>query len=214
MKTTLILIRHGESEANREHVFAGQKDVKLLDQGVEQAKKAAKFIAENDNVDNVYSSDLQRAYQTGECIAELFGIDVIKNKNLREIYAGMWQGRKFSDIVSLYEKDYSCWLNDIGNCTCTGGESVKQLADRVLSALTEIAEQNSGKTVVVATHATPIRAMQCLWCGKRLDEMKSVPWVSNASITEVIYKDGTWHLTQIGKDTYLSELKTVFPENV
>lgn len=212
--TTLLLIRHGESEANRCGIFAGQIDVELQNKGIEQAMKTAEYIAEHYTVDRVYASDLKRAYKTGKIIADLLKVDLISNEKLREIYAGEWQGKKFDDLVANYSKDYSCWLNDIGNCSCTGGESVKQLGLRVVEALTEIAKKNDGKTVVIATHATPIRTTQCLLKGLSLDVMKNIPWVSNASVTEIVYKDGEWNFVKVGEDKHLRKIKTSFPANV
>lgn len=212
--TTLLLVRHGESEANRSGIFAGQTDVELLHKGIEQAQKTAQYIAEHYIVSTVYASDLKRAYKTGKVIADLLQVDLVSNEKLREINAGEWQGKMFDELVTNYQEDYACWLSDIGNCTCSGGESVKQLGMRVAEALTHIAEDNIGKTVVIATHATPIRVSQCLLQGLSLDAMKDIPWVSNASVTELIYESGKWNFVNVGEDKHLLQLKTSFPANV
>lgn len=68
--TTLILIRHGESKANRDRIFAGHLDVDLQEKGLKQAKITAEYISKNYLVNRVYSSDLKRAYQTGKCVAD------------------------------------------------------------------------------------------------------------------------------------------------
>ena len=65
--TTLLLIRHGQSEANKLGVFAGHFDAPLLPLGIEQAKKTAAYIAENYKVDKVYASDLKRDVHTETC---------------------------------------------------------------------------------------------------------------------------------------------------
>jgi broad specificity phosphatase PhoE len=212
--TRILLIRHGESEANSERIFAGNKDVKLMERGIEQAKKTAEYISEFYDVDCVYASDLVRAHKTGEVIAGFLGLKVITDRRLREIYAGEWEGKKFSDLEKNYSKDYTCWLTDIGNCICTGGESVKELGLRVFKAISEIAEKNDGKTVVIATHATPIRVLQCILGGYSFDSMKNIPWVSNASVTELSYECGQWNFIKVCQDEHLSELKTSFPANV
>lgn len=212
--TTLILVRHGQSEANLAGTFAGQSDVELLEMGIMQAQKTAEYIAEHYKTDIVYASDLKRAYKTGEIIANLTKTKIIPDKNLREIYAGEWQGKKFDALTTIYKEDYSIWLQDIGNSHCTGGESAEQLGERIINALTKIAQSNDGKTVVIALHATPIRVAQCLMSGLTLDSMKNIPWVSNASITEVTYENGEWKFVKIGIDEHLSELKTTFAANV
>ena len=212
--TTIILVRHGESEANRLGFFAGQTDVDLLEKGIAQARSTGVYISRNYKVDKVYASDLKRAYKTGALISELVGAELIADKRLREINAGLWQGNTFDDLLTHYNEGYTCWLNDIGNCQCDGGESIKQLSERIFEVLCEIAESNIGKTVVVATHATPIRAMQCVLKYLPLGEMKNIPWVSNASVTEISYANKKWTFVKEGEDDFLSELRTSFPTNV
>lgn len=212
--TTLLLIRHGESLANREGFFAGQCDVPLEEKGLVQARLTAKFIHSRYHADQVYASDLCRALDTGRAVADPLGLPVIAEPRLREIFSGQWQGRSFPHILDQYGPDYRVWLTDIGNCTCTGGESISQLSRRVCAALEEIAAKNPGKTVVVATHATPIRAVQCVMGGLPLSAMKDIPWVSNASVTELFYENGRWTLGAVGQDSHLQDLKTNFGANV
>ena len=212
--TTLILIRHGQSQANHQSIFAGNFDADLHENGLKQAQKTADYIAETYKVDTVYASDLKRAYKTGKAVADRLGLDVIPNQRLREIRAGQWEGVTFDELSAQYAEDYSLWLSDIGNSGCTGGETVKQLGDRIVSAVTEIAKENDGKTVAIATHATPIRVMQCLLGGHSLDEMKNIPWVSNCSVTELHYNNGSWDFAKIGYDKHLSALRSSLPANV
>ena len=212
--TTLLLIRHGESEANRTRIFSGQIDSDLQDKGLEQAKLTAKYIAENYNVDKIYSSDLRRAYKTAECLAEIVNLDIITEPNLREIDGGEWEGVKYDEVLRVYPEEFNTWLYDIGRAGCVGGESVRQLGDRIMKILTQIAEENDGKTVAIATHATPIRVAQCLIENGVLDKMEDIPWVSNASVTVFEYNDNFWKINAVSIDEHLSELKTVLPSKI
>lgn len=212
--TRLLLIRHGESEANRNGTIAGQLDADLLEKGLQQAKITAQYIVENYKVDAVYASDLQRAYKTGKAVADLLSLPTIPDSRLREVMAGQWAGMKFGDILEQFHDDYTHWLSDIGNSRCTGGESVKELGERVVESVTEIAKKHDGETVVVATHATPIRVLQCLIEAGTLDEMKNIPWVSNCSVTELLYENGAWCFGAIGIDDHLADMRTAFPKNI
>lgn len=213
--TTLIIVRHGQSVANLEGKFAGQRyDAPLSPLGHEQAERTAEYIVSKYKVDKVYASDLKRAFQTAEHIADKLGMEVIPNSGMREVYAGSWEGMKFDDLDVAYEKEYKVWKTDIGEAVCVGGEKVSELADRVLDAITKIAEENDGKTVVVATHATPVRALETLWRGKTIPEMKDVPWVTNASVTMAEYDDGIFNLISVGDDAHLNEIRTELPKNV
>lgn len=214
MMTKLLMVRHGQSEANSLGIFAGNYDIELTELGHRQAQCTAEFIADNYTVDRVYASDLKRAFKTAEYIAEKFGLDVIPDKNFREISAGKWEGEKFDVITEKYSDDYNKWLTDIGNAGCTDGETVKELAKRVCDELKKVAEDNVGKTVVIGTHATPVRITQCLFGGYTLDEMKDIPWVSNASVTELNYEEGKLVLVGVGMDGHLNKYKSELPANV
>lgn len=211
--TTLLIIRHGQSVSNIRGIFTGNLDLALTDQGLLQAQITADYILENFNVDAVYASDLCRAVDTGKAVADRLGLEVHTDPRLREIYAGQWEGRTFQELTEKWP-GYALWRKDIGNCVTNGGESVAQLSDRVLDAITQIGEENNGKTVVIATHATPIRTLQCHCEGKPLSQMKDVPWVTNASITTAIYENGELRLREVGHDAHLGSIVSRFPPNV
>ncbi len=212
--TTLLLIRHGESVANHRRIFAGHLDADLHENGLRQAQATAEFIAENYKVDKIYASDLKRAFKTAQALGNVLNLEVIPNKNLREIFAGEWDGKSFERLLVDYKESYTMWRTHIGFAVADGGESVRQLADRILTALTEIARENEGKTVAIATHATPIRAMQSLLQTGGLSEMENIPWASNASVTVLQYDKGNWKLLAASLDAHLQAIKTDLPANV
>ena len=212
--TTLILVRHGQSEANRKEIFAGHYNAPLTERGHEQARLAAEYLTKNYKIDAVHSSDLLRAYHTGKPTADALGLPVVKETGMREIFEGEWSGRLFSDLRVEFEEDYGRWLRDIGHARCTGGESTWELLLRVKETLERIARENDGKTVLVTTHATPIRVMQTYVTTGSLDAMKDVPWVANASISELFYEDGKWRFGKISLEEHLGSLTTELPKNV
>lgn len=212
--TRLLLIRHGQSESNHLAVFAGQSNPALTQVGIDQAKSTAKFIAENYKVDKIYASDLKRAYDTALCLGQLLDMEVIPEPGLREIYAGKWEQVKFTEIIQRYPEEYDVWLHHIGQAVCVGGESVRQMGERVLGTLTKIARENDGKTVAVGTHATPIRVTQSLLQTGGLEEMENIPWVSNASVTVIEYNEGIWKIAAVSQDEHLAQLRSTLPANV
>lgn len=212
--TRILLIRHGESEANRNNIFAGQIDPDLQDRGVEQAKLTAAFIKENYDVDRIYASDLKRAYNTALELSLITGIEIVKNEGMREIAAGEWEGLPFDELATLYSEDFNKWMYNTEEAGCTGGETIKELTERVVSALKEIACENDGKTVAVATHATPIRAILTVVKYGTIDKMNDVPWVSNASVTELTYENFEFKVVLTGDDKHLKALVTTLPESL
>ncbi len=212
--TRFILVRHGQSQANAEERFAGHYDAPLTEHGHAQARATAQYVAEQYKIDAICSSDLLRAYHTGKPAADLLGIEIIPDEGLREIYEGKWSGEKFLDILEKYPEDYTVWRTDIGHARCTEGESTEELLVRVKDTLERIAGENDGKTVLVTTHATPIRVMQTFVETGSLEKMKDIPWVTNASVSELEYDGGVWRFTRISYNEHLGCLQTPPPRNV
>jgi len=211
--TRILLIRHGQSGSNIQGVFTGHLDLELTELGRQQAQLTSEFILNKYQVDAVYASDLRRAADTGRTVSEPLGLPLQTDRRLREIYAGSWEGKSFDELTET-SPSYAVFRSDIGNCQTDGGESVEQLSNRVLQAFTQIAAENETKTVVIATHATPIRSIMTYCYGKPLSQMKDVPWVTNASVTEVIFDGGKFRLGEICQDAHLGSIVSRFPSNV
>lgn len=211
MTTKLLLLRHGESVANRQHIFASHLLYPLTAKGHEQARQTALYLR-NEKIDCIYSSDLPRAYETAEHIAEYFSLPIRTHTGLREIYAGEWEGITFKQIAERYPEDFAVWLNDIGSCHLTGGESVRDMQARAIHTIEQIVMENIGKTICISTHATVLRALQCLWSGKELCDMKDIEWSANASITSVCYEeDMSFHDLFIGQCSHLDTGNITMP---
>ena len=213
--TRLILLRHGESEANRAGLFAGWSDYPLTPLGHAQAESAAKYIAENYHIACAYTSDLLRASQTGEHVSTRFGLPLVREKGLREIYAGEWEGQSFDALCANYGEAYRTFREDIGNAHCTGGESFTELQARVVATVQRIAAEHPGQDILIATHATVVRALVCFMRGIAPSEAHGLPWVPNASVS-VAERDGrgTWSVPVYGYHAYLRDLATEVPPNV
>ena len=194
-KTTLLLVRHGQSLGNAQRILLGHTDWDLSGLGYEQAEVCAAALAER-KIDAVYSSDLIRAYHTALPHARRRGIEVIKRRELREVYLGEWECRSVTDI-SENEPDeyYIAWKQHFATFRPRGGESTPELAERIFGALSAVAEENVGKTVLVAFHAAAIRSFYSKISGYTEDETNATLFPANASYTVVEYENG--HFTPV-----------------
>ena len=119
----------------------------------------------------------------------------------------------YEDLKVKFKSDYDVWLTDIGNARCTDGESVAELLERIRLEIERIAAENDGKTVVIGTHATPIRCMTCYLRGLPITAMKDIAWVSNASITRIEYNNGVGSIKEYAYDGHLGQIKSAFNGN-
>ena len=211
--TRMIFVRHGESESNLRKFFTGYTNVALTDKGRAQAACAAKALKDVP-IDAAYASDLVRAYETGTIIAREHGLKVVPSQNLREIDGGEWEGKLFSELDELFHEDYQAWIGDLANCRCTGGESIRELEKRIRTECEAIARREEGKTVLIATHATPIRVMQLAWQNLRMEDIGTFPWVMNASISIVDFENGKWMPVVIGDASHLGDMQTALPKDI
>lgn len=207
MKTTLLIIRHGQSVANVDHTFAGHTDAPLSELGHRQAECTAEYL-KNTHIDAFYASDLSRAYDTGLAIAKYHDKPVIPNTHLREIFCGAWEGMPREQIVAQYHETYDIWKNDIGRIQMPGGENAGQVQARVWSFLSAVVNTHPGETVCIASHAFAIRTLITKVMGFPLERMKELPWVANASVTTVTYDDGKFTLEEYGYADHMGELTT------
>ncbi len=204
MDTTLIFVRHGQSTANIERFFAGHIDVPLTGTGLLQAMKMAAFLKDFP-ISAIYTSDLVRCTETARPIASHFGIDFIWDARLREVHAGCWQQKGF-DFLNA-SADYNVWRTCTTDFRPEGGENMYDLLKRVHEAITEITEKHRGETVIVVTHATPIRVLKTMWVGVPLSSLTSIDSPKNASITIVNYKEnGDAEITLDSENSFLGDL--------
>lgn len=208
MKTTIYLVRHGQSVGNLKDQFMGHTDTPLTELGLQQAEMAAAYL-EDIPIDAIYSSDLQRAYLTACATAKRKNMPVIKTKNMREIYGGAWETVEFSRLITEFPEDFSTWHHDFKNCRCTGGESVLEMQSRIVAEVKRIAEENPGKAVAIFCHATPIRVFRIHCEGDW-----NTPYPSNASTTVAEYENGAFKLVQYSVDHYMGDLVTALPDDV
>ena len=202
MKTTLLIVRHGESLGNLEERFLGHTDRGLTPLGEKQAA-ALTAALRGRHIDAVYSSDLCRAWGTVAGAAAERGLAIHPERGLREIFAGDWENCPFDEMIDKWPEEFHLWKNDIGNARLPNGERVCDLYERVYETLVRIAGENPGKTVLVGTHATPIRALRARLTGLGCAGMKDLGWVKNASITTVEFENGEARLIGEAEDGHL-----------
>ena len=212
--TNVYFVRHGESISNLMTQFAGSLDMPLTEKGEEQAASTAAYL-EKVPFTVVYASDLSRAYATGLAVAQMHNVPIFATDQLREIDAGDWEGKQYSRLEEEYSDSYGVWRSQIGLAECPNGETVAQLQARIRTCVEEIVRNHPGETICIATHATPIRVMECIWMNIPLARMHTIPWVSNASVTIAEYtEDSIGKLIARDLHEHLGNLHTVLAQNV
>jgi len=157
--TTTILLRHGQTEFSTERRFAGRGDIALTDDGRMQAAAAAARLATR-RIDAIVSSPLQRARRTAEAVAAATGAPLAVDDGLVEADFGKWEGLTFGEAAQRWPGDISAWLAST-DVAPPGGESLADVARRVLAALDRLLAAHQRETLLLVSHVTPIKTLAC-----------------------------------------------------
>lgn len=149
--TELILIRHGETDWNRELRFQGQVDVSLNAIGHEQARRIAHRMA-GEKADALYASDLLRAQQTAQPIAAQLALRALTEAGLREQSFGKVDGMRVDDIKAQHPQAWEGWLRFEPDYCMPEGESTRAFHGRVMAAIDRLVASHPDQTVVIVTH--------------------------------------------------------------
>lgn len=148
-RTRVHLIRHGEVE--RGHCYNGHCDVRLTARGEEQYHQLKPRL-DRDRISALYTSDLYRTVRGGEILGPFVGVEPVKVPALRELNCGEWQGLSLAEIQEKRPDEWAARLADLEHFRAPGGESLGDLAGRVLPALREIVARHRGEDVLVLAH--------------------------------------------------------------
>ena len=185
---TIVMVRHGETDWNREDRFQGHSDPPLNDRGRSQARALAQALGGLEAA-ALYSSPLARAHETAIILAERLRLEVQMRDDLREVDVGSWSGLTRSEAEARFPAGYRRWL-EFGH-GWDDGETYQELGLRVLSEVRRIAEDHPGERVVAVTHGGPIRSALAASAGVQFgDARRSIHVIGNCAVVSFAVRDG------------------------
>jgi broad specificity phosphatase PhoE len=167
LMTRVYLARHGETDWNRAGRWQGHADVPLNDAGLAQARALARRVAPL-GVEKIYTSDLMRARQTAEPIADATGLRPVVAPDLREVDVGSWSGLAREQARERHPEGYRRWLD--GRTGWDDGETYEELHVRAVGAFERICADQEGRTLLLVSHGGTIRAIASHVLGLRVTE--------------------------------------------
>lgn len=154
--TRLLLVRHGESTWNQERRVQGQLDPTLSELGRRQARALADRLRGR-RLAAFYSSDLRRAWQTAELVAEAVGAAPVPLPGLREIALGAWEGKTREELMAEFPAEWEAWARRPSWDIVPGGEGAGSFEARVLATLAEVQRDLARGDVLCLTHGGVIQ---------------------------------------------------------
>ncbi|MGE5703109.1 MAG: histidine phosphatase family protein [Clostridia bacterium] len=193
MATVLYLIRHGETDWNRERRIQGHSDVHLNASGKEQAEKLAGFLG-RERFHKIYSSDLKRAYDTAYLLSQATGSQLEASLRLRE--------RSYGELEGLSYEEVRARMEAVGDREeALGIESAAEISQRAYDALSELVQHHPGETIAVISHGGFINSFLHRISAGTIGT--GITRLDNTSITQLTYESERWEIIGVNYTPHL-----------
>lgn len=190
----LLLVRHGETEWNRQTRFQGQIDVPLNDNGRKQSQKAAEFLKDV-QIDFAVTSPMLRPKETAQIILQYHpDVQLELNAELSEISHGLWEGKLESEIEQGFPGELQRWRETPAEVQMPEGENLQQVSDRAIAGWNDIVKaaaesSHQPKTCLVVAHDATNKVILCHLLGLGLEDFWKIKQ-GNCAVTAIDYTQG------------------------
>ena len=183
--TRVVAIRHGETVWNAEMRMQGQLDTALSERGRRQARRMAEALA-GDGIEAIFASDLARAFDTAQALADVTGLSVTTDPGLRERSFGVFQGFTYAEIDALWPVEAARWRRHDPGFGPDEGETLCDFSARAVAACARIAASQAGRAIAIVTHGGVLDCLYRAASGIALGAPRS--WeLGNAAINRLLY---------------------------
>jgi probable phosphoglycerate mutase len=186
--TTIVLVRHGETDWNRDNRFQGHADPPLNETGRAQARALAEELR-GDRIAALYTSPLRRAGETAAILGSELGLEPRAEALLMEVDVGSWSGLTRTEVEARFPAAFARWL-EYGH-GWEDGETYDALGERVVAGLSAIGAEHPDEAVVAVTHGGPIRSALAAAEGIPFDDARrAIDVVGNCTVIRLAVREG------------------------
>ncbi len=202
LQTEIILVRHGETDMNKNHLYFGHLDPSLNETGkkqLERSKCSLRKIENIDEINEIYCSPLKR------CIESLDILEISKNINInydddfKELNFGIFEGKTYKEICENYPEEVKRMKVEWRTFKVEGSESLEELEKRVVSKLEEIFEAKKGKKILLVAHAGVIKILLSHYLVGNVDLYWKLK-IDNGAISKIVkLEDGFVYVDYVNR---------------
>lgn len=208
--THICFIRHGETDWNAQRRIQGQTDILLNATGRAQALAMA-YLAAHVSFDAIYSSDLQRALETAHALAQREGLEIHPLPQLRERHYGIFQGLTAAEGKERYPEAYALYRARDPHYDFETGESMMDLATRVVGAVDWMVRRHAGRTIAAVTHGGVLDILYRKATGRPLHTPRDFD-IPNCALNWFHFDAHGWHLEAWADRHHLETVLVETPE--
>jgi len=194
----VLLIRHGETDFNREHRLQGVMEIPLNERGRDQAAAVARYL-KGLSIDALYTSPILRAQKTAEIIGNLIGLPPHCDERLREIEFGLFEGLTFAEVEDLFPAAHRNWSTGYLAYKAPQGESRQDVQRRMRAAWDDLTANVDHKTIALVSHGSAI----AIFLGSMYALLPDTS-IKNTSITALKRREEIWEIIGFAQTPHLN----------
>lgn len=187
MKTTIYLIRHGLTAANKNDVFAGRTQEPLHPEGEAQLADVGRVLAGR-GVGRIFCGPLARTRQSAAIVGDMLGVPVAMDEALNEISISHWDGLTKETIRARFGPEYPTWLADPVGFRVPGCETIAEVQGRAVACVESLFCEYSGQNLLVVSHLIVVRALLLHYLARPIADFRAIK-VGNAQVARLVRDD-------------------------
>jgi broad specificity phosphatase PhoE len=187
MATTIYLIRHGLTAANKNDVFAGRTQEPLHPEGASQVADVGRALAGR-GIGRILCGPLARTRQSAEIIGDMLGVSVAADEALNEIRIPHWDGLTKEAIRAKFGMEYPTWLADPAGFFVPGCETIAEVQGRAVACVESLFHEYPGQNLLVVSHLIVVRALLLYYLARPIADFRAIK-VGNAQVARLVRDD-------------------------
>jgi len=195
----VFLIRHGETDYNRDHRLQGALPIPLNANGCLQAEALGLYLKDS-GIEAIFSSPMIRARQTADIIGQALDINVYEEPRIREIAFGKFEGLTHTEIEANFPDDYRMWQSGDMSYTVPAGESRRSVQQRMADAWNDLKVISDYEKIALISHGSALRILM-----RYLYHRVPTQTIENTSITTLSRFDYVWEIESFAETLHLND---------
>lgn len=198
----IYLIRHGETNWNRERRAQGQQESVLTDAGKSQASALVSTLR-NIDIDEVFCSSSVRTRETAAIVFGNRQLPTVYCDHLREIHMGPWEGRLYDELQQTDPEQFDAFWNQPDSFLLAGAETFEQVQRRAMARLNRILDESQSQRIAIVSHGLLIKTILSFVEQRPLARVWEPPAMHNCALSTIeIHEDGNQRITLYANQPY------------
>lgn len=202
--TRLYLVSCAQTSLDKEGVFQGSSNHRLSREGIKHTRLLSGYL-QAERIDSFYSSPWESAFNTASILAGKHRRGVIRIEDLQDMDYGKWIGKTVEGLKASDPEMLITWQFEPHKHIMPGGETLREVQERIVQALEKILSVEKGSGVCVVTHTIPVKTAMCYFMNDDLSLIWLTPRQESTALNIIDFEDDEARVIEVGSSKHLSE---------